>query len=54
MTFNAWFHDFVTVADRLSVLDLIGDPESHRAAYEDGLSPEQAVEAQIDAIEAFR
>lgn len=47
MAFNEWFHDLVALADEADMLHLIGDAESHRDGYEDGLSPAQELESQI-------
>jgi hypothetical protein len=53
-TFEAWYSSLSTIAASKGLGFLVGDPESHRAAFEDGLSPEDEISEQaaaaIDAI----
>ncbi len=47
-----WFQEFKELANQRCLSHLIGDMESHRESFDDGESPMDELEHQIDAANA--
>lgn len=49
LTFEAWYKQLKALAKKADCSFLIAEAESHRSAYDDGLTPREELEEQIDA-----
>lgn len=52
-TFDLWHNELEFLAGGIDASYLLGDAESHRDAYNDGLSPEEDLGEQLAAAKAF-